>query len=308
MKKLLSLLMVVSFMITTMSLVSKAEGLKGDANADGKVNSTDALNVLQYVVGTLEKVENENNADVNSDGVINSVDALEILKIAVGIVNPADPTNPTTKSEIIDCYNNAINKVINEKAGFTKTTTSQLDKLEGAEALMKIKVAKDAVYDFLGVGDNVFLNEKGTSKWLKKSSLSDADVTSATCIKDGNNLKITLNLKDGSSSAPNGTDTSPISRCGLYSGSNVEKEYDYKNAANFYKGINEADDTSVQSIKESTQNAKIVAVVDSETGKLVSLDIAFDWNVELTRLKYTVIVVSGKGYAKTSVKVSDIVW
>lgn len=56
----------------------------GDTDMNSKVNSADALVVLQYSVGsrTLGPAR-KLSADLNSDGIINSADALAILKIAV---------------------------------------------------------------------------------------------------------------------------------------------------------------------------------------------------------------------------------
>lgn len=58
---------------------------KGDVNDDGKINSYDALMVLQHVVGlkTLTSVQ-FNAGDMNSDGTLNSFDALLILRKSVG--------------------------------------------------------------------------------------------------------------------------------------------------------------------------------------------------------------------------------
>lgn len=60
---------------------------KGDINSDKKVNSSDALLVLQHSVRlinlTAEQVE---IADMNSDSKINSFDALMILQKSVGII------------------------------------------------------------------------------------------------------------------------------------------------------------------------------------------------------------------------------
>ncbi|MBQ8575646.1 MAG: dockerin type I repeat-containing protein [Clostridia bacterium] len=60
---------------------------KGDIDSNGKINSTDALVILQSAVGkvTLSK-EQKSIADVNKDGKINSTDALMILQFTVGIL------------------------------------------------------------------------------------------------------------------------------------------------------------------------------------------------------------------------------
>ncbi len=57
---------------------------KGDVNSDKKVNSTDALMVLQYSVELLTLTSAQKSAaDMDGNGKINSIDALMILKKAV---------------------------------------------------------------------------------------------------------------------------------------------------------------------------------------------------------------------------------
>ncbi len=57
----------------------------GDVNNDGKVNSQDALFVLQYSVSIVELDNTQKKyADVNNDKKCNSSDALAILQKAVG--------------------------------------------------------------------------------------------------------------------------------------------------------------------------------------------------------------------------------
>ena len=59
---------------------------KGDVNADGVINSADALLILRNTVGLIEFNEDEKNAaNVNTDGIINSLDALIVLQITTGI-------------------------------------------------------------------------------------------------------------------------------------------------------------------------------------------------------------------------------
>ncbi len=61
--------------------------LMGDLTGDGKLNSTDALKVLQYSVGIISFTDDQKSiADMNSDGKINSSDALYILKKSVGLL------------------------------------------------------------------------------------------------------------------------------------------------------------------------------------------------------------------------------
>lgn len=66
----------------------ESENAQGDVNKDGKINSTDALVVLQYSVGNTNlSSEQKTLADVNKDNKINSNDALKILQYSVGTIN-----------------------------------------------------------------------------------------------------------------------------------------------------------------------------------------------------------------------------
>ena len=68
------------------NLADKAPvSLKGDVNGDSKVNSADALLILQHVVGMKQLTSKQIGiADLTKDGIINSADALDVLLIAVG--------------------------------------------------------------------------------------------------------------------------------------------------------------------------------------------------------------------------------
>ena len=58
---------------------------KGDIDGNGKINSQDALMVLQYSVALISlNSTQKKNADITGDGKINSSDALAILRISVG--------------------------------------------------------------------------------------------------------------------------------------------------------------------------------------------------------------------------------
>lgn len=65
-----------------------SENSLGDVNTDGKINSNDALVVLQYSVGSVNlSSEQKKLADVNKDNKINSNDALKILQYSVGSIS-----------------------------------------------------------------------------------------------------------------------------------------------------------------------------------------------------------------------------
>lgn len=58
---------------------------KGDVNIDKKVNSNDALLILEYSVGKRVLSDTQKKAaDMDSDGVVDSVDALAVLKRSTG--------------------------------------------------------------------------------------------------------------------------------------------------------------------------------------------------------------------------------
>ena len=60
---------------------------KGDVNCDGKVNSRDALMVLQLNAGLMSGLPCIQNADVSQDGRINARDAALTLQFHVGLLN-----------------------------------------------------------------------------------------------------------------------------------------------------------------------------------------------------------------------------
>ncbi len=70
---------------TTKPTTTAPVAIKGDVNGDKKVNSIDALNVLEYSVGNrMFNNEQKKVCDMNSDGYVNSNDALTILQVATG--------------------------------------------------------------------------------------------------------------------------------------------------------------------------------------------------------------------------------
>lgn len=102
MKKLISILLAVTFVFAF--CVSASAKFYGDINSDGNVNSSDALAVLQYAVGTIKTIDSK-VADVNGDGDINSSDALFILQTAVGKYKPIEiPEEFKTsyKADVVD--------------------------------------------------------------------------------------------------------------------------------------------------------------------------------------------------------------
>ena len=59
----------------------EAVAILGDANGDGKVNITDAVAVVDYILGNAPEGFNAEAADVNKDGNVNITDAVGIVDI-----------------------------------------------------------------------------------------------------------------------------------------------------------------------------------------------------------------------------------
>lgn len=325
----LALAVILALSLTTVAFAA----YKGDINGDDLINSSDALAVLRYSVG-LDKEINEKAADMDADGFINSSDALAILKVSVGINDkeelpeepetpnepevpdtpdtpetPDEPTVPATTAEIVALYNSAVNKVVDEKAGYKKERTTTIVEMNGG-ALLKIQLVVDMVNEFLGVGTKEYVNSKGKSEYLMKASLKETDLKSATCEKIGENYTVTLSLKNGSSSATakSKSDSSALARSGLFTGDVADPNYDYLSSGCVYASISGVKDVSVKSITATNSNINFVAVIDPE-GKLISLTAAYDWTVEMENIKYTIVSVKkADGKAHTAVELSDFKW
>lgn len=78
MRTLLTLLLILG---TTISATAQVSNKKGDANGDGKVTITDAVSVVNNILGTASENFKESLADVNKDGKITISDAVGIVNI-----------------------------------------------------------------------------------------------------------------------------------------------------------------------------------------------------------------------------------
>ncbi len=213
---------------------------------------------------------------------------------------------PSSKADIAAYYNAAVNKAVNQKAGFSKKRVTSLSNLDGG-ALLKMDIVVNEVNKFLGVGTTEYKNTKGKVGEIGKASLTANDLTAATCKQSGDNYVISLTLKNGSSKADGSgaSDTNAINRIGLYCGSGDKIAFDYKSASNIHTGINNIDNGSVEAVSETNSNIKVTATVNAKTGNLVSLNISYDWHVDMTKVKYIVTIKTAAGDAKTSVAFSN---
>ena len=202
---------------------------------------------------------------------------------------------PTEAADIIAYYNDAINKACAAKVGFNKERYTDNETLNAG---FLIKTFGDLVYSFMGIGaENKYTENVNKGEWaedlphqyLRKSTLSAADVTKATCTDNNGQFTITLNVKGGTSKASKSESwtKAPIDKCGICVGDADKSYFDHKTAPVIYAAVGQVLSSAV--IEESYPNAKVVAVIDSATGNLVSLTVEFDISV--------IIDVAGGGNA-----------
>ncbi len=192
---------------------------------------------------------------------------------------------PTEAADIIAYYNDAINKAYAAKVGFNKERYTDNETLNAGFLL---KTFGNLIYSFMGIGaENKYTMDVVKGDWtddvphhyLRKSTLSAADVTKATCTDNNGQYTITLNVKGGTSKASKSEKwtKAPIDKCGICVGDADKSYFDHKTAPVIYSAIGEVLSSAV--ITEEYSNAKVVAVIDSATGNLVSLTVEFDINV-----------------------------
>lgn len=116
-------------------------------------------------------------------------------------------------------------------------------------------------------------------QYLRKSTLTEADITKATCTDNNGQFTITLNVKPGTSKASKSESwtKAPVDKCGICVGDLDKSYFDHKTAPVIYAAVGQVVKGAV--ISESYSNAKVVAVIDSATGNLVSLTVEFDISV-----------------------------
>lgn len=192
---------------------------------------------------------------------------------------------PVTVDEIISYYNTAVNKAVAAKVGFNKVRYVDNEQLNAGFLL---KTFGDVLYKFMGIGaENKYTMDVTKGQWesdlphqyLRKSTLTAADVTNATCTANGTQYTVVLNVKGGKSYADKNSksNNSPIDKCGICVGDADKSYYDHKTAIVIYDAIDDV--LGGAKISESYNNAKVKAVIDSTTGHLVSLTVEYNISV-----------------------------
>ncbi|MBR6941229.1 MAG: hypothetical protein IKH65_10505 [Clostridia bacterium] len=216
---------------------------------------------------------------------------------------------PQTKEEILAVYNDAVNSAYKAKAGFSKERYTDNENYDMSVAL---KPFKSLVEKFIGIGaDNRYSEKVTKGKWdedskkeyLRKSTLTAADINDATVKTEGKYYIVTIKIKDGSSVGDKNhkTSSSPIDKCGICVGNEDKGYYDHKSGPVIYDAI--AGTYEGASITESYNNARAVAKVDIESGKLVSLTVEYDIKVGID-----ISIGSGTATGSTHVIYKDFVY
>jgi len=212
-----------------------------------------------------------------------------------------------TAAEVLASYNKALERVAGRKVAFTKTRQTGNETYEADFVLTQFK---DLICQFMGIGEeNVYTaevkrNDLNYSRYIRVSTLTEEDITSASRNLSGDDYVLTIRLKNGSSSVGGGVveRDSPIDKSGISTGEGDKEYYDHKTAENIYDALSEIADNA--EISESCSSAAIKATVNKKTGNLTELVVTFDLSFELSRVMGSGAKVTGT----TTVSFTDFKW
>lgn len=260
---------------------------------------------------SVQELTTKINEAIVSEVATNAEGQTEIVtEIVTEIITDAAAVAPTTTAEILEAYNNAVNSAYDAKAGFSKERSTFNESIQGGGVVFS--AAKDLIYKFMGVGaDNKYTENVTKGNWeseanmhyLRKSTLTEADITSATCQAGSGQYLITLEVKGGSSrgSKDEKSTKAPIDKCGICVGNEDKGYYDHKTGEVIYDAL--AGTYAGADISESYNNAKIFAIINAETGKIMNLKVEFNIDVNID-----VKVASGTATATTNIIYRDFVY
>lgn len=206
-----------------------------------------------------------------------------------------DVTAPSSKADIIKLYNTALSGASTAKPGYSKTVNTTMSNINMG-ALSKISAVKEVVGDFLGEGKTSSTVKKGSfdGTSLVKSTLKEADITSATCklSSDKKYYTVEITVKN---------ETNPLKKSSALG----RFTKDYKDVDEIKSGMSEAG-AKVESITVKTSGVKITAKIAIDTNRLVSLTHTFKMSASLTNVKYSIAKVkTATADLSTTVSYSD---
>ncbi len=281
MKKLLALLLAAAMLLSFAACgekepdpVTDESTTLADETLDANATEAPSADATESATGETEPASAE-NATGEAASEESSSEAEETTQAVL----------PVTVDEIISYYNTAVNKAVAAKVGFNKVRYVDNEQLNAGFLL---KTFGDVLYKFMGIGaENKYTMDVTKGQWesdlphqyLRKSTLTAADVTNATCTANGTQYTVVLNVKGGKSYADKNSksNSSPIDKCGICVGDADKSYYDHKTAIVIYDAIDDV--LGGAKISESYNNAKVKAVIDSTTGNLVSLTVEYNISV-----------------------------
>lgn len=269
-------------------------GEKGTTTAPA--NTTDAADVDATTADGNTATDETTTAVADVPSTDNNGEITTIKGSVPTTLNNTPAVTPSGKSAILTYFNDATAKAVSSKAGFKKVKTTAISSLEMG-ALARFKIVRTTIEDFLEVGTTTETAKKGAdnSKKLIKSTLTASDISNAECkvSSDGKYYVITLKLVADNKPVKG---ASPLGR--------VTK--DFNSAQELKDAINE--EASVESVDEQIPSGTVEAKVEISSGKLSSLKVNFEFDVQMTNVKYFVKIPSGTGKATTTVEYSSFAW
>lgn len=285
MKKLLALLLAAAMLLGFAACgekepdpVTDESTTLADETLDANATEAPSADATESATGETEPASVEASTDeaVSEEGTSAADETSEAAAISA----------PESKAEIIAFYNDAVNGAFAAKVGFNKTRSTDNEKMDAGVVLMAFK---SLVYQFMGVGaENKYTENVTKGQWdtdtkrhyLRKSTLTEGDVTNATCTEKNGQYTIVLSVKGGTSKGSKDSKftKSPLDKCGICVGNEDKGYYDHKTGEVIYDAI--ADVYPSAKIDEKYSNAKVTAVIDA-AGKLVKLNVDFDIDVAI---------------------------
>lgn len=306
MKKLLSIMLVVLLILTTVPFVAFAEGVKGDANGDGKINAIDARVILQAAVG-LVTIDDVAGADISGDGKVSALDARYVLMIVAGldIDKPDEPENQiATKTDLVEFINTETAKAskgsykLNKDCQFTKDGAINLGGSTGTLNTIIQAVDPNASLDsvvgsFIGIGTDSGTVTNGKcpdgmneNYMLKAMSLTEADVKTYKIEEN----QYTLQLSNCSNPQKDGKNA--LHRV-------TDDFFTHQEVADALGAV-----TSVIKVSRTDmQYSDILLVVKLENGRPISLELSYLFEAELNLS--IGVTVKGTGKATNKLTYTD---
>ncbi len=275
----LALLIAVGCMLSS----SAVSGKYGDLNNDGKVNSSDALDVLKHSVGTkLLTGDNLVLGDVNADSFINSADALLVLQFAVGKISsfPAEGSSaPTTKAEILTYYAQAVGKARTDIPAYKLKLTSEVTKVDLSGSIVDMMSKEE-----LESQKKSMMQKQSYTNLFKQGQVSalnnlpaECSVTDPSAYKDitckvlaDGNYQIDITFKDEKNPSGNST---VVKMLGLPDKNTITKQMEDE-----FKAMFEGEEApmTVEVPTLEYKNCLISCVINPETGEFVSYNVSAD--------------------------------